>query len=204
MYPGIKELVADNYFEGHAFTNFLAEYNITKIHSPAYRPQANGPTERVNRELRKLIPQLLEDLKIPWAEWSRVIPLAAQIINSTPHSITKIAPEILHFGSWKNELYQEFKGEGDHDSPCQRMWRKATERMRQARKDKYTIYQPDNYPPVTLEPGEKVWVNLNGKFLKATVVSDFGDTCVIKKEGLPGRLRYGTIGVHKSRISMRL
>ena len=126
MYPGILEVVADNYFTGPGLDQFFEEYNIKKTLTPAYRPCANGPTERVNRELRKLLPQLLEDLNIGWERWSEVIPLAAQIINSTPHSITRYAPEVLHFGTWKNELYQEIEAAGSSHSPAQRMWRRAT------------------------------------------------------------------------------
>ena len=132
------------------------------------------------------------------------MPLAAQIINSTPHSITKFAPEALHFGTWKNDLFPESNQNEQLGSPAQRMWRTATERMNHAKNQKYTIDQPKNYPVVTLKEGEAVWANLNGKLVKATVVSDLGDTVIVKKDGLAGRLRYGTIGVHKSRISMRL
>ena len=70
MYPGVKEVVADNYFTGVALDKFFERSNIKKILTPAYRPCANGPTERINRELRKLIPQLLEDLAVPWNRWS--------------------------------------------------------------------------------------------------------------------------------------
>ena len=84
------------------------------------------------------------------------------------------------------------------------MWRKAADRMKHARKQKYTIDQPKNYPIVTLNEGDLVWANLNGKMVKASVVSDLGDTVIVKKDGMAGRLRYGTIGVHKSRISLRL
>ena len=169
MYPGIREIVSDNYFVSPALTDFFAECNIKHLPTPAYRPCANGPTERVNRELRKLLPQLVEDLDVPWNEWSRLIPLCAQILNSTPHSVTRFTPEMLHFGTTKDDLFQEFQEIPGNDNSQAHMWRIARSRMEKARKQNFTIKAPKNFPDRFLEKGVKIWANLKirigGEFL---------------------------------------
>ena len=201
--PGITKCVADNAFKGVLIDQFFDENGITKIHSPAYRPSSNGQIERVNRELNKLILQLEDDLKVPVNEWSRVIPLAAQIINSTPHSITRLPPAILHFGCHTNKFLPDSDGTGASQSQHD-MWSLAFKRMEKARKLKSTNPQPQNYPKVDLEPGQKVWVNLNGNFIRAEIIKDHGDVCIIQKMDVVGNSRYAIIGVHKSRISLRI
>ena len=101
------------------------------------------------------------------------------------------------------ELYPRLAEEGLQNSAL-RMWETAAERMRKARTNRYTIAKPPGYPESILEKGTLIWINLNGRLLKASVLKDYGDTCVVQKDGKLGLGRYGKIGVHKSRISRRL
>ena len=84
------------------------------------------------------------------------------------------------------------------------MWKLARQRMEKAKRDKYTIEKPKNYPQTKLEKGTAVWVNLNGIMKKAIVISDMGDTCIIEKVDQVRKTRYSIVGVHKSKISLRL
>ena len=204
MYPGIEEVISDNFFKSTFLENFFREHNKVQVFSPAYRPCANGQTERINRDLNDLIPQLICDLNWPQNEWSRVITLAAHIINSTPHSVTRVAPEVLHFGGTRNELCPRLQAERDPRGVAARMWKQATQRMQSAKDKKYTIEAPKRYNNPELVKDQQVWVNLNGKFVKAVVIVDYGDTVLVQKTGRAGTLRYGQIAVHKSRVSLRL
>ena len=111
---------------------------------------------------------------------------------------------MLHFGGTRNELCLKLHAERDPTGVPKRMWKQAVERMQKAKEKTFTIEAPKRYSNPKLVKDQKVWVNLNGKFVKAVVLVDYGDTVLIQKSGRAGTLRYGQIAVHKSRVSLRL
>lgn len=81
-------------FVARDFTNYCESKAITVNHTIPYWPQANGQVERMNRSLLKRL-KISQILKRDWKEDLRRYVF---VYNTTPHSITGIAPGELHKG----------------------------------------------------------------------------------------------------------
>lgn len=95
---GIPEVLRSDHgpqFTSESFKEFCREYGIEQQRTTPYWPQANGEVERMNNTILKRlrISQELGSLDWKWDLRSFLL-----MYNSTPHSITGIAPSALMFG----------------------------------------------------------------------------------------------------------
>lgn len=187
----------DNFFKCDAMEEFGKLMDCEIEFSPVYRPQANM-VERVHRDLRILIPDLRETYKdkIDALDWSKILPIAANIINTTPHSTTGFSPYLLHHGFLSNDVFEEQTVTGMEEN-----WKIARERMVKRQKD--NLKQTESpIKTICFDAGEKVWVHLpNQETFLASVVFDHGDTLTIDKGMEEYHWRFRVVNVHKSRIS---
>jgi transposase InsO family protein len=134
-------------FEGELLRELCKMYGITKTRTTCYHPQGNAQTERFNKTLCNLIKSVE---KCRRREWPDMIRSLVFMYNSTPHSVTGIAPYVLLFGrqptvpldhlignvynNWDDNFVQE------QAELLQRAWRVARRRMEgahQANKARY-------------------------------------------------------------------
>ena len=105
----VERIRLDNYFRNsEPMERFSKESGVSLVFSPIYRACAN-PVERIHRDLRQLLPDLKKTLqfKMDHFGWSKILPVAANIINTVPHSVTKYAPYFLHHGYMSADLFEE-------------------------------------------------------------------------------------------------
>ena len=153
--------------------------------------------ERVHRDLRKLLPELQEAMKgtISHLDWSGLLPLAANIINTVPHSTTSYPPYFLHHGYLSNDIFEE-----KSLSDLRKLWADARSKMLKSQERTLKESGPP-VPTTNFDKGDKVFVYLgNNTAKKASIVKDFGQTCLIDK-GPDEPARYRMVVVHKSKIS---
>ena len=82
-------------FEGCLVRELCQLYGIRKTRTSPYHPQGNAQTERFNKTLCSLIKSLDNKDRRKWPE---LLPHLIYIYNSTPHSVTGVAPYTLLFG----------------------------------------------------------------------------------------------------------
>lgn len=89
-------ILSDNgtQFSSKLWANTLKQEGVEVRHTSVYYPQGN-PTERVNREIGRLLRTLCHDQHTRWAT---VIHLVQHWLNRAIHSGTKFSPQFLHFG----------------------------------------------------------------------------------------------------------
>ena len=196
----IGHLHYDNFFDCAAMNEFCEENGIDHSTSPGYRSNANGAVERCHRDLRKTIPLLMERLDIPLHQWSDVLHLAATHLNLGVCRMTGFAPYMLMRGCMPNDRFANAVL-----PEMQKIWDEAYENMRKNQKPNLKMPPKKKGIQDILEPGTPVWLHLgkNGKkAVSAVIVLDNGCTAVCKKDGF--HTRFGSICVHKSRISKKL
>ncbi len=95
---------------GSQFTAHLVQdvYKVLKIeHNQIlpYHPAANGMVERCNAEVMKHLRAITLTL-FKHEEWSKFLPVVANIINHTPNTATKVSPSRIIFGdALQNETF---------------------------------------------------------------------------------------------------
>ena len=195
----VSSVRMDNYFRGDIMDNFSDECNFEKVWSPVYRPEANGIIERVHRDLRELLPQLMKDMKgiCDHLGWSKLLSAAAQIINTVPHSTTTFSPYFLHSGYFSNEALSD-----QTVAELRQRWKIARENM--IKRQSEQVKETRSPIPLTMfEKNDQVLVHLpKQKPMLAKIVRDYGTTVLIDKgQEEPDRFRW--VCVHKSRISQK-
>ena len=82
-------------FESCLIKELCHLYGIQKTRTSPYHPQGNAQTERFNKTICSLIKSLdNKDRK----KWPDLLPYLVYMYNSTPHSVTGVAPYTLLFG----------------------------------------------------------------------------------------------------------
>jgi len=189
----------DNYFKCDIIDNIAKELNFTPTFSPVYRPNPNM-VERVHRDLRTLLPDLKETMKgqISPLDWSGLLPIAANIINTVPHSTTGYPPYYLHNGYLSNDVFENKSVSG-----LKTLWADARQKML-ASQEKTLKSSKAPVPLIEFEKGDNVYAYLgNDTSTKAKIVKDHGNTCLIDK-GEDHPPRYRLVVLHKSRIAKNL
>ena len=82
-------------FEGRLIHELCKLYGVKKTRTSPYHPEGNGQTERFNKTLCSLIKSLDVSERKKWPE---LLPHIVFVYNSTPHSVTGVAPWTLLFG----------------------------------------------------------------------------------------------------------
>ena len=157
------------------------QHDISLLYTPIYHPKSNGSVERVHRELNRLIPKALRALGMTIEQWSRCLVFVANLLNSTPHSVTGFAPEVLQKGYLTDEIYL-YTANGRHN--MQEMWDIARGRLIKASVQREHLPKPP--AAAAIEPGTRVRIVIPGRLpVSAKVLIDYGLTCLIEK--LEGR-----------------
>jgi len=197
----IQSIRADNFFRSESILKDLAsEFDFTWDFSPVIRPQANGQVERIHADLRKIIPWILETLKIPTHKWSLALPHAAIIMNSVPHTAHGHPPEVVQFGSLSTGLCID--PDTTLSKEIKTLWRHVKEQLR-TRQTEQSKGVAGPFCNFRLNKGDKVFAILSKNVaVKATVIHDFGEAAWIEKE--TGPKRFSKVVVHKSLLTRRL
>jgi len=167
---GVPSMIRlDNALVSDSMKNFFTKLNVKMNPTPVQRPQANGQVERIHRDLRKIFNELLTSLKVPINRWVEIVPVAANIVNSTPHWVTKFAPSELHFGRLTTDLGTI------NDKKLKEKYKIVKERLLKQQKQQNRPAKGP-FPTVLLQPGDPVWAYLTGEEpVKAKIIKDFGD-----------------------------
>ncbi len=107
-------------FESEVIKELCKLYGIKKSHTTPYHPEGNGQAERFNRTLFSLIKSLEEKDRRKWPD---LLSHLVYVYNTTPHTVTRVAPFTLLFGreptlpldhlisnskqSWDNDFVEE-------------------------------------------------------------------------------------------------
>ena len=185
----------DHALNSSVMRNFAQLYGVELAPTPVYHPATNGQVERVHSDLRRMIPLTIERMNLRGDNFVDALPRVTNIINSTPHSVTKFAPESIHFSrSSLDGLRPEIKEK----------WKSVTERLINAQ-EKAVRPLSGPYTETKLHPGQAVWCFLNDKTnpVPATVIREKGDIVWVEKldESLT---RHKEINIHKCHVSLRL
>ena len=100
-YGNVPIWVSDNgsHFKNQVLSRFLERTARQHHFTTAYCAWANGPVERVNRELTALFRVILAEFKLPFESWPTVLPVVQYILNQTPtESLAGYAPIQLFIG----------------------------------------------------------------------------------------------------------
>ena len=195
----VNEVRMDNYFRNEQMTRLGEELDFKTIFTPIYRPQANA-VERLHRDLRILLPDLKEKYKdsIDSLGWSKLLPIAANIINTVPHSITGHPPYLVHKGYLSQDVFEERSVPG-----LKTLWTEVGKRLAKQQKG---ILKTSKGPfsNKTFEEGDAVYAHLpNQPKVPCVVLKDYGDSCLVDKgPHEPERFRIPV--VHKSRLTRRI
>lgn len=98
-YGAFSELVSDQgrEFIAEVIKEFKELMGFEHTFTIAYSKEENGLGERVNKEIRRHLKNILFDRK--WRnQWSDCTPLVQRIINASPHSSIGVSPAQLLFG----------------------------------------------------------------------------------------------------------
>lgn len=128
-----ESLVSDR---GTAFTSQLLvtlcrEWNVRKIITSAYHPQANGVCERFHRTLANIVAKICNETN----KWERVLPLALAAYRATPHSSTGETPNLLTFGRelrlpHLTEMETDLAPEPYLVRPLQKVWKIVAQELK--------------------------------------------------------------------------
>jgi len=178
----------DNALDSQEIKSFCIENGILLIPTPIYRPQANGQVERLHRDLEKYFRDMMKVLGLTMNRWYQVVHRVVVLINSIPHSVTKMAPkEIQHLSNDKSDP----KIKAKHEEIYQRL---------EKQQNKQVSEKTGPFPKTTLPAKTKVWIWTKTSKIPAIVISDCGDICHVRKlyEG-----RFQHVSVHKNMLSVR-
>ena len=198
-----RELKMDNFFkESGEMTKFTERFGINPIFSPAYHPASNGDVEITHKQLRKIIPLIIEHSKIPISEWGDACHIAANFINSTPHTVHGLVPLVVHRGYLSHEMFDHKRNIPRHTA---KQWREVKEKLvAQSERNVHRSAQWKKLPP-----GTKVFLLLGDnkscriKRVPATVLDDKGLTILAEKEEKSVSGRFDIIPIHKSQVTLR-
>ena len=199
-----REIKMDNYFRSsRKMTNFLESHDIRPVYAPAYHPASNGDVEIVHKQLRKILPLIIENSRIPVSEWADACHIAANFINSTPHTVHGKVPIMVHRGYTSHEIFDHRRNIPKKTSV---MWSEVKQRL-EAQSER-NIHLTKNW--TRLDPGTKVYLLLGDnnsckvQKVPATVVVDYGLTILAEKHEQTSSGRYDIIPVHKSQVTLRV
>ena len=82
-------------FESEVIKELCKLYGVKKSHTTPYHPEGNGQAERFNRTLFSLIKSLEEKDRCRWPD---LLSHLVFVYNTTPHTVTRVAPFTLLFG----------------------------------------------------------------------------------------------------------
>ena len=85
-------------FTSAVITCLCQQLGINQLLSVPYSPQSQGIVERRHQDIMRFLKSFTLELKSE-QHWDRYLPLAARILNSVPHTVTKVAPAQLLYGS---------------------------------------------------------------------------------------------------------
>jgi len=190
-----KRIRADNALISHSLTTFCQSYGIELIATPVYRPQSNGTVERCHRDLRKLMPLILKENNIPINRWPDIAPIAAQIINNSPHSVLGTTPAQVHLGQMTTDIAEA----RSYDPKLAEKWSEIYKKLENAQ-DKMETKISGPFKETKIEPNTLVYLNLPSGKIKARVIEDLDKSLLVKKIG--EHSRFALITVHKSKVSL--
>ena len=192
--PMVK-LRLDNALNSKAMRNFAELFGFELVPVPAHSPQTNGVVERVHADIRKILPLTIDRLKLRGDNWVDALPRVTNIINSSPHSVTKVAPADIQLNFSTLDALRPKNAE---------KFKEIFERLKTAQ-DKCAKSQAGPFKETTLTAGQAIWAfGKEGALpVPAVVLRDHGKSVDIQKcdESLT---RHREISLDKDHISIRL
>ncbi|MEW8544650.1 MAG: reverse transcriptase domain-containing protein, partial [Candidatus Thiodiazotropha sp.] len=170
-----KELLSD---QSSNFTSALMKelckiLNVTKLKSTPYHPEANGPIEKFNGTLKRMLTCFVQD---EMSEWDLLLPYLLFAYREVPQDSTGFSPFELLYGrhvrgplSVIRETWEEPKNETGSESvlsyilktrECLTKMSDIAQRLENISKKRQKVYYDRNACKRTLKPGQRVSILL--------------------------------------------
>jgi transposase InsO family protein len=152
----IEAILSDHgtQFTSDMWYSKLEESNIKAVHTSVYHPQSN-PTERVNKEVNKIIRIYCHKKH---TNWPAVLEFVEQCLNNSVHGITEHVPSEVMLGKVNKHFLEsviEFPQNRQLDHPkCIQLVREKLRSKAEKRKVKFD----NKIRPVSFEIGDKVLI----------------------------------------------
>ena len=147
-----------------------------------------------------MLPDLKEKFKktIDALAWSKLLPIAANILNTIPSTVTGYAPYFVHKGYLSQDIFEDRTVKS-----MKKLWRTVYKRL-QKQRDSFLKKSTGPFPNTEFNEGAPVFAHLPGQNkVPCIVLKDFGDSCLVDK-GENEPLRFRTPVVHKSMLTKRI
>lgn len=163
----IEAILSDHgtQFTSDMWYSKLEEANIKAVHASVYHPQSN-PTERVNKEINKIIRIYCHKKH---TNWPATLEFVEQCLNNSVHGVTEHVPSEVMFGEVNRHFLEniiQFPQNRQLDYPrCIELVREKIRSKAEKRKQKFD----SKIRPIKFEIGDKVLVkthHLSNKFNK--------------------------------------
>ena len=92
-----KQLLSDQgpEFDSVLMTELCKSLHIDKVRTSPYKASTNGAVERFHRTLNSMLGKVVAENQRDWDEW---LPLVMAAYRASPHSATKLTPNMLMLG----------------------------------------------------------------------------------------------------------
>lgn len=155
-------------FVSRAIYEVYKLFQIRKVNTTAWNPQANGQTENFNKPLATMISIYCDQFQ---KDWDTLLPYIKFAYNSSTNETTKFSPHLLLYGKEPRFPYELALGTATYNETgfdehtlsirTETRFNKIS-RLAQSNiefsKHKMTIRANKNKTAVTYEPGELVWL----------------------------------------------
>ena len=194
LFGAPSKIRMDNALNSQMMRNLAALYDFELIPVPAHSPKTNGQVERVHSDIRKILPLTITNLKLRKDNWVQALPKVANILNSTPHTVTLLAPDQIQLGHSCLDILRP---------KLSQQWTEVAERIKAAQ-DKAARPQAGPFKETSLTPGQAIWVfPEKSPPVAAEVIRDLGKSVFVRKCD-DSLTRHREINYDKERISIRL
>ena len=172
-------------FTGHLISNLCELYGVQKLRTLPYHAQTNGPVERMNQTIIRMIGKLEQDKK---ARWSEHLPEMLSAYNGTHSAVTGYSPYFLLFGR-KSRMPVDYLFPTIRDPPYQTKMEVSVAAMQKRLKEAFAVarhltsqevakqrhYYDQKARAVALQPEDVVMVCTDGFFGKRKVKDRWED-----------------------------
>ena len=218
QFPLLRRVKADNAFNTKELKDWCARNGVELALNCSHNSRANC-VERYNGTLKTKLEKFLNANKEGADMWEDYVADAVLSMNSSVHSVTKMAPHEIVYGE-KAPVFRDFARDDVFQS---KPYVEKVELVRERLKEDYPDYEEEcavirkridlekaRYThhakdvPV-LKEGEKVYIKYSHKdpLIPAEVVQDDGFTCVLQKTGRNQINQHNKLRVHKRHIWKR-
>ena len=194
LFGAPSKIRLDNALNSKTMRNLAELYGFEIVPVPALSPKTNGQVERIHSDIRKILPLTIANLKLRKDNWVDALPRVTNILNTTPHTVTLVAPDQVQLGHSCLDILRP---------KLRQQWKEIADRIKAAQ-DKAARPQAGPFKETTLSPGQAIWIFPDkSPPVAAEVLRDLGKSVFVRKCD-DSLTRHREISYDKERISIRL